>query len=147
MDINIQELSITDDFQQYILLLKQLTTVDPDKITQEDFINQLQLIKSNPFHKIYVAKINNKIVGTTTIFIEPKIIHNISRVAHIEDVVVDFEYRSRGIGSLLMDKVITISKEFKCYKIILDCSSKNIEYYKRFGFIEKEHQMALYLDN
>ncbi|XWV26093.1 6-phosphate N-acetyltransferase [Tupanvirus soda lake] len=147
MDIKIEELSIVDDYQQYCELLKQLTAINPELITKEKFKKQLAIITSNPFHKILVAKYEGNIVGTTTVLIEPKIIHDLSRVAHIEDVVVDTNYRSYGVGSLLIKKAIEISKSFDCYKVILDCSEKNIGFYEKFGFKRKEIQMALYLEN
>ena len=88
---------------------------------------------------------DNEIIGSITIFIEPKIIHNLSYVAHIEDVIVNSAYRSQGIGKILMNKAISIAKDFNCYKIILDCCQDNIEFYKKFNFNIKEIQMALYL--
>lgn len=146
MNIILGDLTSADDYYQYCLLLKQLTSIDADLITLEQFNKQLDIIKSNPYHKIIVAKIDGKIVGTTTVLIEPKIIHNLSRVAHIEDVVVDSTFRTYGIGSLLMEKAVEISKEYNCYKIILDCSQKNIHFYQKFNFEVKETQMVLYLD-
>jgi glucosamine-phosphate N-acetyltransferase len=143
--ITLAELSNTDDYYQYCLLLEQLTSINPNNIKKEDFMNYLSIIKSNPYHKIIIAKLHNKIIGTITVLIEPKFIHNLSKIAHIEDVVVDKNYRSHGIGGLLVRKAIEISKQFQCYKIILDCSDKNIDFYSKFGFIKKELQMALYL--
>lgn len=145
MNINIQELTDLDDYKQYCELLKQLTVINTDNITKEKFIEQLKIINSNPYHKIIIAKVNDKIVGTITILIEPKFIHDLSKVAHIEDVVVDSDIRSHGIGSLLLKKAIEISKQYGCYKIILNCSYENFNFYKKFGFINKELQMALYL--
>lgn len=147
MDIIIKELDYEDDYYQYCSLLKQLTTIDPEKISRKSFILQLHLIRSNPYHKIIIAKYDDKIVGTITILIEPKIIHNLSKVAHIEDVVVDNGYRLKGIGKILIQKAIEISKEFGCYKIILDCSSENMGFYRKFGFKQKECHMALYLES
>lgn len=54
---------------------------------------KLQKIKSNPLHKIFVAEEEHqdggkKIVGTTTLFIEPKFINKGMRVGYIEDVSV-----------------------------------------------------------
>lgn len=34
-----------------------------------------------------------------------------------------------------------------CYKIILDCSQKNIPFYEKCGFSHKEYEMVLYLDH
>ncbi len=144
--ITITELSDTDDYYQYCQLLEQLTTINPDSINRDDFIKFLSLIHSNPHHKIIIAKIHDQIVGTTTLLIEPKFIHDLSKVGHIEDVVVNKKYRSHGIGALLIRKAIEISKQFDCYKIILDCAERNCEFYSKFGFVKKELQMALYLD-
>lgn len=147
MSVSIKELELNDDYYQYCSLLKQLTKIDPDRITLVQFNDHLDTIKLNPFHRILIAKINDKIVGSTTILIEPKFIHDLSKIGHIEDVVVDSNYRSRGIGHLLIKKAIEFGKEMGCYKIILDCSEKNIGFYEKFGFVKKELQMALYLDH
>lgn len=144
--IIVQELSLNDDYHHYCCLLKQLTKINVEEMSSDAFFKQLMLIKMNPFHKIMVAKYENKIIGSITILIEPKFVHNLSKVSHIEDFIVDSNYRSLGVGKCLMKKAIDISKEEKCYKIILDCSDKNINFYKKFDFVEKENQMALYLE-
>ena len=143
-DLQIVEISELDDYVEYCMLLSQLTTLNVQNINQETFRHRLKLIKSNPFHKIFVAKIQNKIIGTATILIEPKIIHDLSFVAHIEDVVVDSNYRSEGIGKKLMNKLIEIGKQANCYKIILDCNNYNIGFYQKLGFVVKENQMVNY---
>ena len=61
----------------------------------------LRKIKQNPDHIIHVAVDNNKIVGSTTLFIEQKFIHDGGLVGHIEDVVVRKDYEGRGIGMKL----------------------------------------------
>jgi glucosamine-phosphate N-acetyltransferase len=66
------------------------------------------------------------------------------KVAHIEDVVVDKEYRSHGLGKLLIQDGIKIANREKCYKIILDCEEKNVGFYEKCGFEKKGIQMAKY---
>ena len=152
MEIKLSELDCNDNYYQYFTLLKQLTTIDPDTISKEDFVEHLELIHSNPLHKIIIAKYGENIIGTSTILFEPKFIHNISYIAHIEDVVVDSKYRNLCVGKRLIEKIIEICKTFmdsrgrKCYKIILDSSQSCIEFYKGCGFKVKEQQMALYFD-
>ncbi|BCS83270.1 putative glucosamine 6-phosphate N-acetyltransferase [Cotonvirus japonicus] len=147
MEFVVNELESCDDNQSYMNVLKQLTCIDPNLITYDMFINQFNLIKSNPFHKIFVARHNNIIIGSTTVLIEPKFIHNLSCVGHIEDVVVDSKYRSYGIGKMLINKAIDHCKTNKCYKIILDCSKNCVGFYSKMGFVEKETQMVLYMNN
>lgn len=148
MEIQITELSQDDcvQYQQYCQLLSQLSPMDTNSITQCAFSDQLANIKSNPYHIILVAKKDNVIVGSTTVLIEPKFIHKLSKVAHIEDVVVSSEQRCHGIGSMLINKAIDASKEAGCYKIILDCNETNSKYYSKFGFVKKELHMAYYLE-
>ena len=145
MEIQITELDYTDNFYQFFTLLKQLTSINPEKISYEQFKIHLDLIKTNPLHKVLIAKCGEVIVGTTTLIIEPKFIHDLSFVGHIEDVVVSDKCRGKGIGRLLVNKAIEISRNHNCYKVILDCKDNMIDYYKTCGFFPKERQMALYL--
>ena len=64
-------------------------TSDLDKKIGKDILKK---IISNPDHIIHVAEENGKIIGSTTLFIEQKFIHNGGKVGHIEDVVVSKEY-------------------------------------------------------
>ena len=63
-------------------------------------------------------------------------------VAHIEDLVVHYNYRNTGIGRSLIKYVI--NKSTNCYKIILDTSEELISFYNNFGFKKKNIQMAIY---
>lgn len=146
MDIVIEELGNHHNYQEYLLLLKQLSTVNLDKITEAEFKSRLSQIQSNPNHKIIVATSGGKIIGSITVLVEMKFIHDLGNVAHIEDVVVDGTVRSSGIGRLLVNKAIEMSKNYDCYKIILDCSKNCIEFYEKLGFKQNAHQMALYLN-
>lgn len=145
--VSLTDLTIDDDYVQYFTLLKQLSIINPEKTTKEEYIIFLEDIYKNPRHKIIVAKLGSTIIGTISILIEPKFIHDRSYVAHIEDVVVDDRYRKLGVGKMLISKAIEISKSYKCYKIILDCNKVCINFYKNCGFQEKDQQMALYLED
>lgn len=145
MSVTIEELNEKDDYQTYCQLLKNLTFIDPQQFTVKQFNDRLCQIKTNPNHYIYVAKLANVIVGTATLLIEPKFIHNLSSVGHIEDVVVDPIHQSKGIGKQLLTKCLEKCASHSCYKIILDCNSKNITFYQKCGFVQKEHQMVFYL--
>ena len=47
------------------------------------------------FTEIWIFSENNKICGSATLLLEKKFIHNISKVGHIEDVIVLDKYRGR----------------------------------------------------
>lgn len=132
-----------DDYNKgYIELLSQLTTVG--EISKDRFVLQLELVKKSIGHNIYVLEHNNKIIATGTLLIEFKIIHNCSSVSHIEDIVVDKNYRGQNIGKKLIEHLIYISKLNKCYKILLDCNEYNKKFYEKCGFKVVNNSMALY---
>lgn len=128
--------SIIDDFPQLKKLLKQLTSVGN---CSKDNINNCI------YDNIYVAYTGeNIIVGCSTIMIEDKIIHEGGKVGHIEDVVVNNDYRGKGIGKLLINHCVDIGRKIGCYKIILDCDKDNTRFYEKCGF--KPHGVCMRLD-
>jgi glucosamine-phosphate N-acetyltransferase len=56
-------------------------------------------------------------------------------------VVVLNEYRGLNLGKIIIEDLLRISKEENCYKVILDCSEKNIQFYEKCGFYKTEIQM------
>jgi glucosamine-phosphate N-acetyltransferase len=128
----------------YLDLLSQLTNLG-----NGNFTSRLKEIQLNPNITILVAydETINRVIGAGTIMIEPKMIHSCSNVAHIEDVIVDTKYISQNIGKKIIDMLITIAKVNSCYKIILNCSEKNIEFYEKCGFTNSNNnvEMSLYI--
>lgn len=132
-----------DYYKGFLQLLEQLTVVGADCINYDDFLKQYDKLKSNVF--VIRNKSNDKVIGTSSILVEEKFIHSLSSVSHIEDVVVDREYRGLGLGRLLINHCIEESKKRGCYKIILDCEEKNAPFYTKVGFRIKNIQLSLYL--
>lgn len=144
LNIEFRKLSLQDYNSNFFELLNQLSECKKDSISFNDFNNFIKKLNSN--HQIFIIldSENNKIIGTGTILIEEKLIHNLSKVAHVEDIVVDSNYRKNGIGKFLIDNLIHYAKNQNCYKIILDCQDKNIPFYQKCGFQQKGLQMAIY---
>jgi len=82
---------------------------------------------------IYIAGELDYPVGTITLMIEPKIIHNGRPVGHIEDLVVHSDYRGRGLARLLVNKVVTEAKRHDCYKVLLNCDDDHMPLYEKLG--------------
>ena len=101
----------------------------------------LKKIKQNPNHVIYVAIDDKKIIGSTTLLIEQKFIHDGGLVGHIEDVVVRKDYERRGIGIKLVTSMLERAKEKNCYKTILDCKDDVKQFYERIGFKRESNCM------
>jgi glucosamine-phosphate N-acetyltransferase len=103
----------------------------------------LQEIKSYPLYKIFVAVKNDdaEIIGSITLLIEQKFIHDGGKSGHIEDVVTRKEYEGIGVGSALVSTALAFAREKNCYKVILDCSEKNVPFYEKIGFRRNEISM------
>ncbi|MEX0656937.1 MAG: GNAT family N-acetyltransferase [Nitrosopumilaceae archaeon] len=98
-------------------------------------------IKSNPNHVIFVAVLDGKVVGSTTMIIEPKFIHGGGYVGHIEDVVVAKEHQGEGIGEKLVRVLLEYAKKNNCYKTILDCKDDVKPFYEKIGFKKEANCM------
>ena len=114
---------------------------DTNKIDKNNIKEILKKIKQNPNHIIHVAIDDKKIVGSITLLIEQKFIHDGGLVGHIEDVVVRKDYEGKGIGMMLVTSMLERAKEKNCYKTILDCKDDVKQFYKRIGFKHKSNGM------
>lgn len=93
--------------------------------------------------KTYVAISQKKIIGTVTLIIENKFIHNCGKAAHLEDLVVSSQHRRQGVGAALIDHCVKEAKKQKCYKLILNCTKELKTYYKKCGLRKSAIQMRI----
>ena len=132
----IEEDDLKNGFLETLDFLRNTDDLDKNKA-----IEILKKIKQNPNHIIHVAIDNKKIVGSTTLLIEQKFIHNGGLVGHIEDVVVRKDYEGKGIGIKLVTSLLERAKEKNCYKTILDCKDDVKQFYERIGFKRESNGM------
>ena len=132
----IEENDLEKEFLESLDFLRKASDIDKNMA-----YDILKKIKQNPDHVIHVALDGNKIVGSTTLLIEQKFIHNGGRVGHIEDVVVRKDYEGRGIGMKLVMSLLNCAKEKNCYKTILDCKDDLKIFYERIGFKSESNCM------
>jgi len=101
----------------------------------------LKKIRSNQNHVIMVADLDDQIVGSITLLIEPKFIHQGGLVGHIEDVVVNSKFQGKGIGEQLVNVALEYAKNHGCYKTILDCDDNVKPFYEKIGFKRNSNAM------
>ncbi len=131
-DLNIRELRKEDLGNGFLITLDSLRqTSDIERNKAEEIFEK---INSNPDHIIAVAELDGKIVGSTTLLIEPKFIHGGGLVGHIEDVVVDKNFQGQKIGEKIMKFLLEFAKNRGCYKTILDCTDDVKPFYEKLGF-------------
>lgn len=102
-------------------------------ISKEDFEKMIQA------KEIFVAKIEDEIVGYITINIKEK--NNPSmryrKQLQIEAICVDEENRGKGIGTELLEYARKFAKEDNCTDLYLTVNKENekaIKVYEEFGF-------------
>ncbi len=132
--INIHEIEYEDIDKGFLKVLDNLFHPGIDINHAKDILRE---VRSNPFHKIFVATddANGKIIGTTTLLIEPKFINKGMKVGYIEDVSIMHGYEGLGIGQQIVKYVTNYAKTiYHCKKVLLYCSEKNKPFYEKRGF-------------
>jgi glucosamine-phosphate N-acetyltransferase len=148
-EISIMELTQPDIDSGFLESLDNLIS-GTSKLDRVRAIEILQEIKSNPLHKIFVAKVNRRdsgdsgpsiVAGTTTLLVEPKFIFQGGRVGHIEDVSIRRGFEKKGIGSKLVSHVSLVAHQMGCVKLVLDCSNETMPFYEDLGFTYQDNCM------
>lgn len=144
---NIQEIK-----QSYLNLLSNLT--ETPNISTSLFVENIQEIEKS-YGLITIAYVgdigeqynlnnNFKIIGSGTVILEPKIIRSGRYVGHIEDIVVDPNFRAQHIGQTILSMLKSYCIAKNCYKVILDCEPNLQTFYEKNDFELKGIQMAKY---
>ena len=128
----IRELRKEDLWNGFLATLDSLRQASNiDKNSADEIFEK---INSNPDHIVAVAELDGKIVGATTLLIEPKFIHNGGLIGHIEDVVIEKNFQGQKIGEKIMKYLLEFARNRGCYKTILDCTDDVKPFYEKLGF-------------
>lgn len=77
-------------------------------------------------HKCTPLELCFQVVACGSVIIERKFVRNAGLVGHIEDIAVSQSMQGRKLGMKIINTLVDIGLARGCYKIILDCSEKNI---------------------
>lgn len=126
------------DLDQLIGLLNDLFTQDiefePNYEVQK---SGLEKIINNPaIGEILVLQMDHKVIGMVSL------LYSIStalggKVAILEDMIIDKNYRGKGLGKQLLQEAINFSMKRNCLRITLLTDFNNdiaIKFYEGFGF-------------
>lgn len=112
-------------------------------ITEGFFTNFINNVL-NDNHIIMVLEDEEDIIGTGTILIEEKLTYGGCKMGHIENILINENYRKRGYGEQIVSKLLEICNSKKCYRVDLNCSSELENFYKKNGFDKKHICMNVY---
>jgi ribosomal protein S18 acetylase RimI-like enzyme len=107
----------------------KLSTAEGWNQTEKDW----KLFIETPGNVSLVAEADNKVIGTTTVM------NYSNTVAWIAMVLVDREYRGRGVSKALLEN--TLEKLEQCASIKLDATAAGQGLYQKFNFSD-EHLIA-----
>lgn len=138
-DIKIRKLQKKDLYNGFLLSLDSLRKSSHIKPKKAGAI--FDRISKNPYQVIYVAVQDSKIIGSASILIEQKFIHEGGKVGHIEDVSVRKEFQGMGVGQKVVKALLEYAQRQGCYKTILDCTDDLIPFYEKIGFARHSNGM------
>lgn len=107
---------------------------DTSQLTLEQAKKTILSIRSRGNKYIAVAIKDNIVIGTGSIILEEKLIHNHGLVGHIEDVIVTEKFRGENVGREIIEYLVRLAKIMGAYKVILSCTDNNVQFYEKCGF-------------
>ena len=125
------------DIPVILSLIKELAEFEKlfDEVNVSEDILKENLFGKRKYAEVIIAELNEKPAGQALFF------HNFSTFKgkpgiYLEDLFVKPEYRSKGVGKALLNKLIETAKERKCSRIewvVLDWNKSAIDFYKKMG--------------
>lgn len=126
--------AVNSDFTEILNLYKQLW--NNWQYFDEEKLKTIYQTDLETGRKQYlVAQKDNKIVGVCSLTIKNN--WHYLKVADLEELIVDINHRHQGIGKMLLEEVLKVARENKCYRIQLHSHATRIEthkFYESNGF-------------
>ncbi len=123
----------TKDIPSILVLIKELAVFErqPNAVLLSEGELEQALFGENPWVFVYVAETENKVVGMALYY------YGFStwkgRSLHLEDLIVNENFRKLGIGKALMNQVIQVAKNEKVERMsweVLDWNEPAIKFYE-----------------
>lgn len=129
--------STRDDLEGILALYAEPDIDNGNVLDLQSVESVFDKMKLYPNYALYVATIDNQIVGSFALLIMDNFAHMGAPSAVIEDVVVHLKWRGQGIGCQMIRFAMERAKEAKCYKLVLSCSinrDRAHKFYESLGF-------------
>jgi ribosomal protein S18 acetylase RimI-like enzyme len=139
-----------EDIPAMLGLLEQLYTLEPqfafDEVVQRE---GLKLCIENPgLGRIILVTLEGKVIALANLqFSVSTAMGGLS--LHIDDFVVDDDFRGKGVGTLLMDAIATMGKQMGAVRVTVNvdvANDRGLAFYRKAGFASlnlMRHQLVL----
>lgn len=125
------------DLPAVLSLYTQLGQDDGSVLDLEDAGRIFARMQTYPDYRLYVARLDGRVVGTFALLIMDNLGHRGARSAILEDVVVADGLRGQGIGKEMLKYIGILCRAKECYKMALS-SNRNRKaahrFYESLGF-------------
>ena len=128
-----------EDLPSILALLSEVDEPNQDSISLQKARAIFSQIQSYPNYHIYIALIEEDVVGTFALLMMDNLVHNGAPSGIVEDVAVRTAWQGRGIGKQMMEYAMKLCKEAGCYKLSLSSNIKREnahKFYESLGFIK-----------
>ncbi|MDY2583459.1 MAG: GNAT family N-acetyltransferase [Clostridium perfringens] len=148
MSLRIRDIKI-EDYKEIGKIRKMPGVIEnilSNKYEEEELIKE-KIINRGKNQYWYVAEENGKVIGLGILMN-----HGNLRKKHVGVItlMVNSDYQNKGIGSLLMDKLINLSESLNIIRLelcVFRDNYKAINLYKKFGFKEEGIKIKSALKN
>lgn len=141
--IQLRPLASTDYNRGFIEVLSCL--VETPDLGEAAWLDRFQAMVSANGTYFPIVIINNEtdqIVAMGTIVVELKFFRGLTRVGHVEDIVVNTKLHSKGLGKIIVQTVMKIAKSKGCSNIILNCSDEKKRKYEPITLVRLRESPA-----
>jgi len=125
-----------DDMREVLELISQLAVFEKEpnavEITEEDLKNKG--FGRNAEFNCFVAEVDLKVIGIALVYTRFSTWKG--TVLHLEDLIVSKKMRGLGVGSALLDKVVSHGAQLGVKRIcweVIDWNTLAIDFYERKG--------------
>jgi GNAT superfamily N-acetyltransferase len=121
---------------------------DPGPPLDPRYGEALAAIAEDPNNALFVADLGGRVAGAFHLTIIQYVAYRGSRVAQIENVIVDPELRGRGIGEVMLRWAIDEARRRGCFRMQLTTNKvrkRARRFYERLGFVASHEGMKLRL--
>jgi ribosomal protein S18 acetylase RimI-like enzyme len=129
---------VAEDEGTVLRLWRRLLKFYDKEASQEVLERSFRYVVDHPHQVlVFVALVDGVIAGTASLHQGHYSTWNDNWYGHIEDVIVDPEYRGRGVGSKLLSHIIQVAREKNLARLELNALNSNgpaRKMYEKLGF-------------
>lgn len=127
------------------MIYKLLVALEQQEFNQETYLDIYKQNLLNPAIFYLVYEEENEVLGFISVHIQ-RLLHHISSIAEIQELIVDEKVRGQKIGGQLFEKAKHIARENGCTQLEVCCNQKRKEshkFYERQGMKNSHYKFCL----